>query len=100
MSIEYTCSVVPDDTARASLRELLAQEDRYVVVPTSGDGVISLRFADRPERAKWPADIELHLGDGFGVAFHSATREERETLLGLLTEWMRGLGYTASFEEE
>jgi hypothetical protein len=100
MSIEYTSSVVPDSAACAFLREALAQEPTYIVIPGNREDVISLRFADRPARTKWPADIEIHLGDGLKVTFHSATRDEREALMSLLVGWMIDLGHSFSFDRE
>lgn len=99
MSIEYSSSTVPDATTRTFLRQSLGNTSEYVVLPSESELVIPLRFANKPRRDEWEADVELRFDDGFGVAFHSATRDERDGLLALLDSWMLARGHQCSFEE-
>ncbi|MES1207221.1 MAG: hypothetical protein ABUS79_14890 [Pseudomonadota bacterium] len=90
MSIEYVAPVTLTEDQVATLEAEVRADGRWIQEGTLVNGKLSYRIAGRPRRAAWPEDFSLYLSPpNLEVAFHSATRTERENFLSFLSDTLQ-----------
>lgn len=101
MSIEYSISFqkkLSVDLVRHILNEISKYPGWSVV--KSSDSHLQMRSLAKEQRTDWPEDIEIKIDQGsFYLAFHSATRQERNELISFIHNLLKSYDIDSELEE-
>jgi hypothetical protein len=89
MSLEYSATLPSgcSDEQIEAIVSAMSNGTNWVREGGSASRQYDYRFANRPRRRQWPEDFSLLFGDGtIALQFHSATRQERNDVVGALRE--------------
>jgi hypothetical protein len=100
MSVEYLADVATTAATIAALRDAVAGEPAYELLPSPRPGHLRLRRRDATPRSLWTEDVEIEIfARQITVACHAATAGERAALIARLEATLAGLGTPATFTE-
>ena len=101
MSIEFTADVTGREDCVVSVVDTLRTDRDLEMLGPLEHGIARFRFVNCPARDGWSEDLTLALRPGkIVIAFHSASRENRERIIRLLEMVLRRSGCSGAFVEE
>ncbi len=77
-----------------------AADGEFVQLQGGGNGRFGFRIASASPREHWPEDIELRTRPALYIAFHSATRSQRERFVSKVESLLAAMGHKYGLEED
>jgi hypothetical protein len=101
VSIEFETEISGAGDVLSAIVDALKEDPEVETLSSTEAGVITLRLRTNPPREKWPEDVALTVEPKhLYVAFHSATRQQREHLVTLLEQAISRAGCSGKLVEE